>query len=402
MDHAGGLHALGKRILDVSAGQIRARLADLDRNGMPTIEQAREFMLDLPRDRADRLTRELADVQAQIKAEHEYARRDPVRDEIQWQDALDKAAIAKEKTERQFAEPTEREKEDTRAGREQRQPGNREERVWPINPPQHQSWPGFEKAASEATRDERTENLIGPAAQVWTAWQQSDSAQAFAAALDDKGIAFASVTAEEAYRSHREADFARAVGNYSLRFKEGEIVIVTEQRPEYRSEGAIIEPSRIHRLDQSLADKFVLGLGSRDRLQGIDATLQISDNRAQQRRADREAAALDRATDIRDFSRTMPVDPIAGIRKATKIADNVLGGIGAGVHVVADALDSLLSVKLTPEQIREGEITQQRREAEGEASIDYSRFTAERTQQRRQAENDGEAVRQRQRDGRER
>jgi hypothetical protein len=67
--------------------------------------------------------------------------------------------------------------------------------------------------------------------------------------------------------------------------------------------------------------------------------------------------------------------------------------------------DSLLSVRLTPEQIREGEITQQRREAEGEASLDYSRYTAERTQQRRQEETDREAERQRQRDeerGRER
>jgi hypothetical protein len=398
IDHAGGLHALGKRILDVSAGQVRARLADLDREQMPTIEQAREFMLDLPRDRADKLTRELADVQAQIKAEHEYARRDPVRDEIQWQEVLDKAAIAKEKTERQFVEPRDDEKEKPRAAREQTQPGGREEKVWPINPPQHQSWPGFEKAASEATRDDRTENLRGPAAQVWTAWQQSDSAQAFAAALDDKGIGFAAVTGEEAYRSHREADFARAVGNYAPRFKEGEIVIVTEQRHEYRREGAIIEPPRIRRLDQSLADKFVRGLGGRDKLQGIDATLQISDIRAQQRAADREAIRLEKATDIRDFSRIIPASAKDSIRASAKVASSVLGGIGKGVDAVADGFASLFAPVLTPEQKLEGEITQQRREAEGEASIDYSRYTAERTQERRQQENEREAARQRQRD----
>ena len=398
IDHAGGIHALGQRILGMKPRDLRVKLADLDHANIPSIEQAKEFMLDLPRDRVDKIERELAEVQKQLAAEHEYARRDPVRDEIQWQDALDKAAIAKEEKEWQFVEPKERGKEETRAGREQKQPGGREERHWPINPPQHQSWPGFEKAAGEATRDDRTENLKGPAAQVWTAWQQSDSAQAFAAALDDKEIAFAAVTGEEAYRSHREADFARAVGNYSPRFKDGEIVIVTEPCPEYRREGAIIEPPRIHRLDQSLAAKFVKGLDSRDKLQGIDATLKVSDKRAEQRAADREAIRLDRATDIRDFSREIPGKAIGGIRKTVKLADNVLGGIGAGVHTVTDMFDSLLSVRLTPEQIREGEITQQRREAEGEASIDYSRYTAETTQQRRQQENDREAERHRQRD----
>lgn len=424
MDHAGGLHALGKRILDVSAGQVRARLADLDHDTMPTIEQAREFMLDLPRDRVDKLTRELADVQAQIKAEHEYANRNPVRDEIQWQDELDKAAIAKENTERQFVEPEDRDKE-TRTGHSQKQAGDRKERHWPINPPQHQSWPGFEKAASEATRDNRTDNLKGAAAKVWELWSEFDREKhaqaidaaitfdgrpfsiptdinAFATGLDDKGIMFAMANKEEAERSHREAEFARAVGNYAPRFKEGEIVIVTEQRPEYRRGEAIIEPSRIHKLDQSLAGKFVLGLGSRDKLQGIDATLEVSNKRAEQRAIDREAIRLGKATDIRDFSRIIPAKATGGIRKTAKIADNVLGGIGKGVDAIADGFVSLFAPVLTPQQKREAEITQQGREAEAEATLDYSRYTADHTQQRRQEENDREAERQRQRDGRER
>jgi hypothetical protein len=402
IDHAGGLHAVGKRILGVSAGEVRARLADLDRDQMPTIEQAREFMLDLPRDRADKLTRELAEVQAQIKAEQEYAKRDPVRDEIQWQDALDKAAIAKEKTERQFVEPKEREPEEIRAGRERGQSGSREERAWPIHPPQHQSWPGFERASTDATDDHRAENLKGPAAHAWEAWCQSDSAKAYAAALDDKGIMFAAVTGEEAYRSHREADFARAIGRSSQRLKEGEIVIVTEQRPEYRRDEQTIEPPRIHKLDQSLAYKFVKGLDDENPLPGIDATLKASDERAHQRRVDREAHRLEKATSAKDFSREIPRDLTEGVRKTVRVADNLLGGIGAGVHVVADALDSLLSPKLTPEQIREGEINQDRREAEAEASIDYSRYTAELAQQRQQQENERAGERRRDGGGRER
>jgi hypothetical protein len=226
MDHAGGPHALGKRILDVSAGQVRARLADLDRDQMPTIEQAREFMLDLPRDRVDKLTRELTEVQKQLAAEQEYARRDPVRDEIDWHAALDSAAIAKEKTERQFVEPKGNANEKPAAEREQKQPGSREEKVWPINPPTpERKSPGlFEQAANEATRDDRTENLKGPAAKVWELWSEFDrekhanaidaaitfdmgrpfsvptDIKAFAAGLDDKGIMFA-VTARRLYPS---------------------------------------------------------------------------------------------------------------------------------------------------------------------------------------------------------
>jgi hypothetical protein len=213
---------------------------------------------------------------------------------------------------------------------------------------------------------------------------------------------FAITSKEEAERSHREAAFANAVGNHTPRFKEGEIVIVTEQRPEYRRDDAIVEPGRVHKLDQSLAEKFVAGIGGRDKLHSIDGTLLLSDNRAQQRRADREAAALDRASDIKDFSRVIPANAKEGIRASFKVASSALGGIGKGVDAIADGFASLFAPVLTPEQKREGEITQQGREAEAEATLDYSRFTADATQQRRQHENDREAERQRQRDGRER
>jgi hypothetical protein len=44
MDGAGGIHALGKRILGVPAAEIRHRLADLSSDRLPTLEQAREFI----------------------------------------------------------------------------------------------------------------------------------------------------------------------------------------------------------------------------------------------------------------------------------------------------------------------------------------------------------------------
>ena len=44
VDGAGGIHALGKRILGVSAAEIRHRLVDLCTDSLPTLEQTREFI----------------------------------------------------------------------------------------------------------------------------------------------------------------------------------------------------------------------------------------------------------------------------------------------------------------------------------------------------------------------
>jgi hypothetical protein len=45
MDWEGGMHALGKRILGVSAAAIRERLADLQRHPLPSVEEARRSVL---------------------------------------------------------------------------------------------------------------------------------------------------------------------------------------------------------------------------------------------------------------------------------------------------------------------------------------------------------------------
>jgi hypothetical protein len=44
VDGAGGIHALGKRVLGMSAAEIRDRFADLSGQALPTLEQAREFI----------------------------------------------------------------------------------------------------------------------------------------------------------------------------------------------------------------------------------------------------------------------------------------------------------------------------------------------------------------------
>ena len=97
------------------------------------------------------------------------------------------------------------------------EPRNREagagsrEKEWPILPtvpepiktsPQYH----FEDAARATIRPEPEppvpEKLKGTAAHIWTAWHQSDTAKAFAAAINEQGIDLAVVTKQEAARSH--------------------------------------------------------------------------------------------------------------------------------------------------------------------------------------------------------
>jgi hypothetical protein len=351
IDPAGGLHALGKRILDVSAKQVRDRLADLHHENIPTIQQAREFMLDLPRDRAERLTREIAETQKQLEAErsdtreldaflaaelfermqrdpasfdkwqqyitptiaaemqtliaqeerqrgeerkralqeidqiladalaahqkkypnhyqshyaphvtpgiaaeveklreaeaaHEYARHDPAHEQIAWEDALAKAAIEKEKTEGQFIAPEHREKHG--AG------GQQEKKQQPAAQPRQQ------QAAMP-------ENLRGVGAQIWTALHRSDNAKAFVAALDHSRIALAAVTEEEANRSHIAAAYPKAIGRFASEYRAGEIVAVTEQ-------GQVYQFSRRNTgMERKEIEVFLAPL-DRSQLQGIEAT----------------------------------------------------------------------------------------------------------------------------------
>lgn len=710
IDPTGGLHALGERILGVSAAGIRQRLSDLDRDNLPTVEQARQFMLDLPRDLVDKLTRELAEVQkqieAQMEAEREYAERDPAREEIQWLDEVAEAAIEKEKIERQFVEPrpapagpareeeargaahreittpeseklaaiiaegqkrqaaeqerqaaktpkpkpaapelgrvdagirlaysltgtgqefadaledreviaarmTEadaarlnrwerqrlkelealapapaaeklskdemrflrklgqnsqaqqqaagkndltradawmaqtggfenlppdlrekaeasyekwggpkekyglknyvdyvqtreaerREKEQTgqqrpyekykagelvvvdpwggvhqlnyrntgarpeeRAERlrdidtaplmsvadaenvmknlsahrqeerrqiweQKRQEFQRaaQERHWPTLPaqPEHKSAVLFNQAATEATRDERTENLTGPAAQVFEAWRQtgSDKAKAaelaalygnksvslrsptkedFAAMLDDRGITFARVDKHEANRSHKEADLARAADNYAPRFREGEIVIVTEARLEFNSEPR----RRVYKLDQSIAEKFVTRLNIADRLQNIETTLKASDERQQLRRDERATERTERATGIQHGTTrgAQAASFMAQTAKAqVKIMDAAPRAVNAAFNIGVELAGLFFSAFDTPKSPRqqardnfEGERLTDRRNAEAEVKIDFSRYTGERAQEQRNEQQE-EAARDRER-----
>jgi hypothetical protein len=301
---------------------------------------------------------------------------------------------------------------------------------WPTHAPQpeHESKRFFEQAARDATRDHRTENLKGAAAHVWKVFRQSGNEEifktvldekdlffvktgdrtAFAAALEEKGMAFAAVTKEEADKSRsKEAEFARAVGNYTPRYKQGEIVIVTTPRLEYRRDGEPTAPYRVHKLDQSLAAKYVKLLDNRSQLQGIETTKQALDGRAEQRATEREAVQLERATDNGpDLSRTVRKG-VRQTRETVHAADlakaparamsELLNVAGSAAGFIFSLVDAPKSPRVQERENREAERATDKRNAEEEIKIDFTQYSAARQQQETQRQQE-EQHRERERD----
>ncbi len=96
-----------------------------------------------------------------------------------------------------------------------------------------------QRAAQQAERDRQQmqdgpESLKGPALHIWNARHCSDTARAFAAALDEQQIALATPTKDEAQRSHMNASFAREVERFAPEYRDGEILAVTLEGQIYK------------------------------------------------------------------------------------------------------------------------------------------------------------------------
>ena len=243
-----------------------------------------------------------------------------------------------------------------------------------------------QKAEHAAMLDERTKKGAS-----------QPNAKAFAEELERHGLAFASVTADEAYRSHREAEFAKAIGNYAPRFKEGEIVAVTEPGLQYHGDGQWKEPPRVHKLDPAKAEKYLALLSiDRKQLQGIDATKSMLDARAEQRAAKWETIRHEKATNINDLapqrSARQPKAP-----RITAAPSLAFGAVGKSLDIVSNIFESILAPKLTPEQIRQGEIATDKRNAEAENSAEFANHMAQLAQERQNRQSE-QAARDRQRE----
>jgi hypothetical protein len=181
IDEAGGLHALGKKILGATAAQVRAKLSGLDHAQLPTLEQAREKLL----------TAELHQVKMEIEAVQLPA---PVWDRDaanrKWEEAVINAAI---------------EKGNTGGGHDNTQEIRRQDHI---------------PASVERT---------GPTAQIHDARQHSDNARAFMAALAEHGIGLARATRADAVQSQLDSAEATIAGRWKPTFNECEIVAVTRR-----------------------------------------------------------------------------------------------------------------------------------------------------------------------------
>ncbi len=215
-------------------------------------------------DAFDKLKHELTEADKVLaetrRAERDYARRDPVREQIAWEDKLAGAAIEKEKKERQFVE-------NPRAGR-----SGAEQKHEPARPRFGDVL--ITRAAGAAMHDPRQQH-----------GEPLSSLAAFKDALEKNRLGLACVTPEEAVKSHREKEFAKAVGRYAPAYQAGEIVIVREPRTEGNS------GRRVLKLDQTKAEDYLCCLAlDKNQLQGIEATKEELDDRAQMRERSIKAA----------------------------------------------------------------------------------------------------------------
>jgi hypothetical protein len=251
------------------------------------------------------------------------------------------------------------------------------------------------------------ENLRGYSALIWTAyntrtWVQKDGKEialpqrdpfAFKQGLEEKGVALASVTKEEAERSHRNSEYAREIRSFAPRYKEGEIVAVTEQGYIYK----LSQRTTGH--DRRAVEAFLKPI-DRTPLQGIEATRETLKVRAEERntrveernvevqafreilRDTKNAERMKRATQPAGKGRTWSrKGEVAAIfQKGVSVTVGAQGTVLGAADKIADAVSSLFAPVLTPEQKLEGEIAGRVPESEGRQRIDFSRYTAERAQ----------------------
>jgi hypothetical protein len=393
IDHAGGMHALSKRILDTSAARVRERLGDLPREHLPTVEQAQHLAHE---------RQHLRDRSAS------QAMPDAYREELSWEDKLARAAIEKERRDPQFAEKQNRGRAAGKdgSGRSPFEPPKSNEPPHPqLNRTPPLYW--FEPAAGEAAHDRRPvdppENLKGTGAHIWRAYNRSQNPHDFAATLGEHGITLAAVTKDEADRSHRIAAFARAVGNVAPVYREHEIVGITEGARVYKLDERTTGDDR-RGVERSLKDL------DRSSLLGIDATKQAMHERAQARAAHAQLMRIvnpmkgreDGAIDGRPTGpEARTIRGRAGSGSSRLIGQTARVAAGA-LDAVANAVGSLIAPQLTPEQRREAEIDAKEKRQETAEKTDLTRFLAECAGERRQKEETLESGRRRERDGRER
>ena len=169
IDQAGDAHSLARRLDGVKAKDVRERMADVPRDRLPTVAEAREAQRTRP--------------------------------PLAHQPELEQTTVAP------AAAP---------APKPQDKPS-----------PEIAPAPEIARPAAQPTDQPPAASLGKTAGEIRILWNVSASAESFAAALDERGMSLARVDGDEAAASQRAHAFARALGNYAPRYDEGQIVVVT-------------------------------------------------------------------------------------------------------------------------------------------------------------------------------
>jgi hypothetical protein len=340
LDPAGEVHSLARRIDGVNAKELRTFMEGIDRDELPTVQQAKTK-------HADRVLHERQDELTSIQRE------------ISWEERLAQSALEKEEIERRFVEPN--------ASEVRRR--EEAEGTWPMTPPSSEpttTSPAyhFEDAARQIADAKKRPvmplTMKGTRALIWEAYRSSDTPEAFTAALDKDNILLARVTKDDVDRSHREATFAREIGTYAPRYREREIVAVTALGHIYR----LTERTTGHEIKE--INRFLKPL-DRGQIQGIEATRELQSARTEERNIEIQAFRdLLRDSNIEKREQRSRQTPWGAsgfskkstpVRKAGKALNRAVGKtervggaavdfVLGGANALADAFSSLFDVPI--------------------------------------------------------
>ena len=206
-------------------------------------------------------------------------------------------------------------------------------------------------AEARATqREKHTEKQPAPqlgkaAGEIRLSWNTTKSAEAFAAALDERGAILARVSPVEAEDSHRLHAFTKAVGNYSPRYSEGEFVVVNKfgnvQRLNQRTTGQSRDE-----IDKRLATLDPAALPTMDAAQ---TTQQERHDRIEALKKLRAADRADNATRRADENKTFWDGVYA--QREKRAAEAQKQGIRDAQAERARITDGGLSNKKTPSKL---------------------------------------------------
>jgi hypothetical protein len=206
IDQEGGPHGLNKKLTGLTAQELRERFADIDREQLPSVEQAKEMQAERRQLETERALDKAAERQAPEPAAPMFDRDAAERE---WMEKLADAAIAYDQNRQHSAGPE-----------------------------------AVREFAGARTQDERP--LGRDAGETRLAYSLSDSANGFIEALEERGIRLSRVSSRdvennererEGYRQYADAhpDEAKAYGiKEPPRLREGDLVAVSLYKDEPR------------------------------------------------------------------------------------------------------------------------------------------------------------------------